>query len=72
MKSMDIFGGSLGITYGGDDNYKTKCGGCFTCVYILLIIVFWFYYLEKFINSKEAPVVVRSLSVSEDYPEIDF
>lgn len=37
ISQFDIFGAHVGVTYGGNDTYKTKLGGCST---LLLLLIF--------------------------------
>ena len=39
LRSLDIFGAPVGLTYKGADTFKTMIGGCFSLTTIIVIFV---------------------------------
>ena len=58
IKGMDLFGGSIGVNYKGEDTYKTICGGIISLLAAIFVAFYAVVQAEKLITRSSPQISV--------------
>ena len=58
IKGMDLFGGSIGVNYKGEDTYKTIAGGILTFLATVLVLFYAVVQAEQLITRSSPQISV--------------
>jgi hypothetical protein len=71
MQNIDLFGSIVGITYKGQNRYKSSFGGVAFIIAVLLCLITIIFFFQKFL-SRDSPKMVLQEEKFWNPPEIDL
>ena len=71
IRRLDRFGSMFGFHVRGSFNYQTKVGAVFTMIYVILVILTFAYYIQKWVDMTR-PKVTWNQYRTQVYPEMDL
>ena len=71
LKKGDLFGGQWGITFQGQDTYKTVVGFFCSLAYLAIIVIAFIVFWSDF-RDKSNPTLSSEILIGEEFPELNF
>lgn len=70
FRKIDIFGGTIGLYYKGEDSYKSTCGGICTVFYILIMAAITVSFFVEWLKQK--PTITKSTDFDLKTPVLNI